>query len=314
MDRTAVGNDINPVAYCITKAKTNAPALSQLRRRLRMLHDEYDSNEWEGERRRLPPFFRVAYSAGTLRQILYLRERLRWRSSRVDCMVAALTLGALHGEVNSGEAYLSNQMPRTISTKPAYSMRFWRERGLRAPRRDVFDVLGRAATYRYETGVPLESATVTNTDIREMPRHMNEFPKPLRCVITSPPYLDMTSFEEDQWLRLWFLGSEPFPTRGIISSDDRHENRDSYWRLIGDMWRSLAQLLDDRANIVIRIGMRDVPPSQIAESLEGSAVIGGRRVRLISYESGEIQRRQTTAFRPGSTGVQVEVDCHFKMT
>src|SRR5258705_2335387 len=42
------------------------------------------------------------------------------------------------------------------------------------------------------------------------------------CVITSPPYLDVTNFEEDQWLRLWFLGGPPYPTRHRLASDDRH--------------------------------------------------------------------------------------------
>lgn len=38
----------------------------------------------------------------------------------------------------------------------------------------------------------------------------------VRCVITSPPYLDVTNFEEDQWLRLWFQGGPPKPTWGAF--------------------------------------------------------------------------------------------------
>jgi len=36
--------------------------------------------------------------------------------------------------------YLSNRMPRTISTKPDYSIRWWRERGLKPPRRETLRI------------------------------------------------------------------------------------------------------------------------------------------------------------------------------
>ena len=54
-------------------------------------------------------------------------------------------------------------------------------------------------------------------DMRQLPWVADQLPGPIRLVVTSPPYLDVTNFEEDQWLRLWFLGGPPFPTRGRIS-------------------------------------------------------------------------------------------------
>ena len=84
MGRQAIGNDINPVAYCVAKAKTNAPSLSQAKRRLTILEREYVPREWDTERRRLPEFFSYAYSRETLRQIVYLRSRLCWRDSDTD--------------------------------------------------------------------------------------------------------------------------------------------------------------------------------------------------------------------------------------
>jgi hypothetical protein len=140
------------------------------------------------------------------------------------------------------------------------------------------------------------------------------FPRPIRFVITSPPYFDTTSYEEDQWLRLWFLRGPPRPTYGLVSSDDRLENKVAYWRLIGDMWRSLAITVDPQADVVIRIGMKDTPPKEIAEALEASAMLAPRSVKLLHYEASAIKGRQTNAFRPGSKGVAVEVDCHFRMT
>ena len=120
----------------------------------------------------MPEFFQVAYAARTLQQLLYLRRELQWRSSRVDCMLAALVLGSLHGESERSPSYLSNQMPRTISTKPSYSVRFWREHGHHAPEREVFGFLRNRVDFRYESIPPDLRAKAFECDFRDLPDHL----------------------------------------------------------------------------------------------------------------------------------------------
>lgn len=315
MERRAIGCDINPVAYCITKAKTNAPRLADVRRRITLLERGFNPHDWETARRRLPVFFQHAYSPVTLRQVLYLRSRLRWLESDADCMIAALALGALHGESNRSPSYLSNQMPRTISTKPDYSVRYWQTNGFTAPKRDAFALLRRLLRFRYESDPPAERALVYQLDMRELPRSLKRaVTTPIRYVITSPPYLDVTSFEEDQWLRLWFLGGEPNPTYRKVSRDDRHERPADYWNMISDLWRMLGQVLGRRSHIVVRLGGKNLQPDQIARGLMATSVFSRRTVEMVDdYEVSAIRKRQTDAFRPGSKGCSVEVDCHFYM-
>ena len=237
MNRRAVACDVNPVAFCVTRAKTNAPVFSKALARLRVLEREFRPADWNLEAKSASEFYRLAFSQMTLRQLLFLRTRLRWKTSDTDCMIAALVLGSLHGETEKSPSYLSNQMPRTISTKPDYSVRFWKERGYRPPERDAFQLMRKQLRFRYESDPPARTATVLMTDMRELPRIRLGLRKPIRCVITSPPYFDVTSFEEDQWLRLWFLGCAPRPTYGRISKDDRHTSTSKYWDLVSDMWR-----------------------------------------------------------------------------
>lgn len=314
MGRRAIASDINPVAYCITRAKTNAPSLSTVRRRLTVLESRYDARRWEPPRRRMSEFFHHAFSRKTLRQLLYLRHALQWEHSDTDCMIAALVLGALHGESERSNSYLSNQMPRTISTKPAYSVRYWKSRNLIAPERDVFELLRDRAAFRYKSAPPQERGAVLRTDMRELPRLLKDYTGRVKCVITSPPYLDVTNFEEDQWLRLWFLGSLPKPTYRIISKDDRHERAERYWDMIADLWRVLGQLLSTVAHVVIRIGGKNFDPEQMGQRLKAASVFSQRRVELVEYETSEIKRRQTDAFRPGSKGCLIEADFHLRIT
>jgi DNA methylase len=310
MGRRAIACDINPVAYCVTRAKTNAPTTTRLKRRIGDLQRRFSLEAHTG-REPLPEFFAHAYHPDTLSELRYLRERLRWRTSDVDCMLAALILGSLHGEARENAPYLSNQMPRTISTKPAYSIRYWQRHGMTAPRKDVFALLRDRVAFRYASTPPPETAQVICADMRVLARRGAVPHGSIRTVITSPPYLDVTNFEEDQWLRLWFLGHAAHPTRGVISGDDRLYSVDRYWALIADTWRTLGVLLAEKSNVVMRIGMKGVRPERIAEGLLGCAVVSGRKVTLVSAETSEIRRRQTDAFRPGSKGCLLELDAHF---
>jgi hypothetical protein len=314
MKRRAVGCDVNPVAYCVTRAKTNAPTLAAARRRITLLEDSFESDAWEAPRRAMPTFFLVAYRPEVLRQLLYLRAQLRWQKSDTDAMIAGVTLGVLHGETERSPSFLSNQMPHTISTKPEYSVRFWRRHGFEAPRRNVFELVRTQLAFRYGSEPPSGKGVALQMDMRDLPRVSHDLPRPIRAVITSPPYLDVTRFEEDQWLRLWFLGGPPYPAYGRVSKDDRHTTAEGYWGLIADFWRALGQVLARRSNIVVRIGAVRSRPEQLVRTLRGAAVASGRRVELVHHEITEIKKRQTVMLRPNARGCSVEVDCHFAMT
>ena len=119
MNRHAVACDVNDVAYCLTRAKTAAPRLSSVRRRITQLENDFDGRSWRAMADEFDEFFHRAYRKRTLQQLCYLRQRLQWRNRDTDAMIAALVMGSLHGEMDKSSSYLSNQMPRTISTKPA---------------------------------------------------------------------------------------------------------------------------------------------------------------------------------------------------
>ena len=312
--RKAISSDVNDVAVCLTKAKTGAPSIGRLKARVSDLKKDFHFIKWSRAAACSDDFFQHAYSPTTLAQLLYLRDTLDWQKSRVDNMISALVLGSLHGETQS-KRYLSNQMPRTISTKPRYSIKFWKDRNLVAPERDAFKIISDMADFRYVSALPEGESVVLHADMRNLPTLIDTTKtEPIRCAVTSPPYLDVTSFEEDQWLRLWFLGGLSYPKKGAVSRDDRHGTTDNYWAFIGDLWRSLGAVMAARSHVVVRIGSRKVSPDQLKRGLAGCAQLSGRKTKLVSSQVTEIKRRQTDAFRPGSKGCVVELDCHFRFT
>jgi hypothetical protein len=125
--REALGGDTNPVAVCVSGAKADPPSLRELLDRIvKLQHSYYTVGVHDSE---LPggEFFESCFHRRTLQQLAFLRRRLQWRRSRTDRFIATLALGCLHGESHRTEWCFSNRMPRTISTKPEYSVRWWRE-------------------------------------------------------------------------------------------------------------------------------------------------------------------------------------------
>lgn len=315
LDRQAVATDINPVAACVTGAKAHVPALAEIEARLCLLVQEYKTTghqRLDEERHALPPFFRHAFHYRTLRELLFIRQHVDWRRDDVDRFITALALGSLHGETDKSSSCFSNQMPRTISTKPDYSIRYWQEHGLRPPRRRVFDILQDRAKLRLQEGRPDLDGVAVQADVREASVHLHSWRGRVKAVITSPPYLDVTNFEEDQWLRLWFLGGLPKPTYGLVSRDDRYNNREAYWRFLAEAWQGLTGLLARKAVIVCRIGGNKQSVGALANGLLGTLRSAIPSTSLLYGPVVSVPRqRQTRSFRPGTAGCGFEADFVF---
>ena len=315
LGRRAAGSDINPVAYCISRAKAERPKLGAVHERINELEHQChnsDQESLEALRKSLPEFYGRAFYPSTLRQLLFLRTSLGWSDNKVDRFLAALVVGSLHGEMDRSQAYFSNQMPRTICLKPAYSLRYWRERRLFPKKRQVFTMLKDKADFRLKDLPSYGTGLVKKSDAREISSQFASLEGKVSLVVTSPPYLKVTSYEEDQWLRLWFLGGAPQPTYGMVSTDDRHVDSEKYWEFLKDAWTGLAPLLKRKAKIVIRIGGIGIDGDEITTHLKASIQRVFPRAHLDKPPTQTaIVRRQSLNFLPKSKGCKYELDYVF---
>lgn len=313
-DREALGGDTNEVAICISRAKADPPQLGAVIDRIHELKKDFPRRDVGSIEAPHREFFNLCFAPSTLKQLLYLRKTLDWRKSRTDRMIAALSLGCLHGESHRSEWCFSNRMPRTISTKPAYSVRWWKERHCEPPKRDVFQILRFVARFRYESPLPERRGRVADSDVRRLGRVFSSHKGRVSLVITSPPYLNTTNYREDQWLRLWFLGGSPAP-EPEEQSDDRHRNAEKYWQFLKEAWKGISPLLRDGAHIVVRIGGRHLEEETTEQHLRKSLREGiGSSIRLRQQSSSRIKNGQVQAFHPGTEGIQVEHDFHYQLS
>ena len=304
--RRAICSDINPVAVCISRAKIQAPSHMEALSRLSQLEAEYEEVEDPSHE---DSFFQACYSYGTLRQLTYLRSRLSWESDHRDCFLTTLVLGCLHGESHRSSRYFSNRMPRTIATKPTYSMKWWQTHGYVAPKRDVFRLLRTEISYRFDTGRPELVGDAQLSDVRNASKTFESYLGAVDLIITSPPYLDTTHVLEDQWLRNWFVGGKTRPSN-IKRGDDRYTSQEQYWKFLAEAWEGIVGLLSKGdVIIVVRIGSSKLAFDDARERLVNSLLVGtDREVTLKSASTSEIVRSQLRSFRPNAVGIKQEYD------
>lgn len=308
--REAIGCDINPVAYCISAAKCNAPLLSKLHRRIEEISFNEECHDYPNEN---GEFFRRCFHSKTLEQILRVRRDLDWKNSPIDRFIAALALGALHGESHKSPLYFSNRMPRTISTKPRYSVKWWDRHELYPPQRDVFKILHELADYRYHSEPPELSADIKNIDARNSGKAFNSYRGRVSLIITSPPYLDTTNFTEDQWLRLWFLGGYDAPNSRNLG-DDRYYSAAPYWGFLQQVWKGVSDMIADDAYIVIRLGGKKLSCQDASEEMT-KTLCGGleHAVQLESAISTDIKNSQKRSFQSRRHTGSVEYDLRYRV-
>ncbi len=309
--RDAAGCDLHPVAVCITGAKCNPPNRDDIILRLGQLEEHFTVLPPPTLTKGMAEFFHACFHPDTYDQVRFLRANLNWRDDRTDRFIAALCLGALHGESHRSPNYFSNRMPRTISTKPAYSLRWWEKHGYVAPYRNVFVILRGMIDFRFRTPPPDNRGEVAESDARKAQSAFPHLEGRVTDIITSPPYLDTTNYREDQWLRLWFLGEKPKSAQ--TRDDGRHYNKPLYWKFLKDAWRGVSPLLASQARIVVRIGGRRLTKEEMFDSLMTSLKQAtGRRVQAVDDGvTSPVKRTQANSFRGTKASPTVEHDFCF---
>ncbi|GAA1788588.1 hypothetical protein [Actinomadura chokoriensis] len=243
----SVGIDINPVAAAIARAKLiKVTPGSVVRLARQILNDGFRGEIPEGE------FWRWCFEQETLRELVTLRKALLEMNTPTAAMLRAVMLGILHGPRNKGvPSYLSNQMPRTYASKPAYAVKFWTEREMEPVRVPALEVIERRAQRLLYAAPPAHGGKVYVGDSVET---LNRLRQKFDLVVTSPPYYGMRTYVADQWLRSWFLGGPPEVPYGTHGQIARQPNQEAFIQALAEVWTATARRCHQGARLAIRFG------------------------------------------------------------
>jgi hypothetical protein len=178
----------------------------------------------------------------------------------------------------------------------------------------VFELLRDRALYRLGGELPAMRGAVALSDARDSGEVFRGLEGRVKAVITSPPYLNVTRYEEDQWLRLWFLGLDSKPTYSAVSRDDRHSSEENYWEFLSDVWEGIAPIIGRKAVFVCRLAAKDVTRKELTENLYETILSAFPRAYMVCRPKiSRIRNRQTNHFRPGAKGCFFEMDHVFML-
>lgn len=301
------GVDSSPVAHAIAQAKLiQATAIEITDLCLHILQSINSATVPKGE------FWRWAYHEETLINICKLRKYFASRSHLTKSEVAlkAIILGILHGPLMKTQfSYLSNQMPRTFATKPDYSVKYWKKKKLKPKRIDLSELVFRKAEYIFNEQLPNNvKGKIVKGDSRTI-GNLNE--EKFNWVITSPPYLGMSTYEQDQWLRKWFLNG-PEEIDYSYKNQIKHGSELSFAKDLAKVWKNTAEKCEPNAKLVIRFGAlpsqsEKTPSDLIKESLK-LADCGWILTTIRKAGKPQESHRQANQFKNSAGGYIEEID------
>ena len=132
--RIGIGNDLNDLAYVLTKGKLANPNLDNVLARLDDLEMSYYRKDWLNFSG-MPNKVRMIFHPETQKHLMYLKRELDWKNDDIDAFLTMVLMGAMHGQ-SSG--FLSLSMPNTFSMGWNYVKKYIAKHNLKRPNRDAF--------------------------------------------------------------------------------------------------------------------------------------------------------------------------------
>ena len=209
LGRTPFGNDINPLSTIMARPRLNPPTLDAVQQRLDKIDFSVSADA--------PSELLAFYHPQTLHAIAALRSYLQQRREAgtldaVDEWIRMVALNRLTGHSSGFFSVYTLPPNQAVSVKS--QQRINERRQQTPPQRDVRSIILRksrqllsdcSATVRQHlTAVASNSLLLTNpaAATAQIPAGS------VSLVVTSPPFLNVVQYAEDNWLRCWFAGIE----------------------------------------------------------------------------------------------------------
>lgn len=244
MGRRAIGNDINPLSLLLTRPRLCSPSLALVARRL----EEVDWRAGRPDNDDLLAF----YSERTLRQICALRSRLIERAPlgvTPDPALDWIRMVALNRLSGHSPGFFSVY---TLPPNQAVSVRAQRKinesRNQVPPERNVARIILKKTRALLSDG-PLQSAAPFL--LTTAPAHATPFipDHSVSLVVTSPPFLDIVQYADDNWLRCWFAGID---VRSVAITQYRTE---AAWQgMVRDTLTELGRIVRPGGYVAFEVG------------------------------------------------------------
>ena len=244
MGRQPIGNDINPLSILLTRPRLAPPTHHEVTQRLHQIR--LDAGEIED------PGLLAFYSPRTLRHICALRGWLIERAALggnpdpVDDWIRMVAINRLTGHSPGFFSVYTLPPNQAVSVKAQQKIN--EKRGQTPPDRDVKTLISKKTVSLLSDG-----ATPRHPPPQFVIGTAQSTPSidtaSVQLVVTSPPFLDIVQYAEDNWLRCWFAGID-------VASVDiaQHRNVASWQKMVRGVLNELARIVRPNGHVAFEVG------------------------------------------------------------
>lgn len=246
LGRVPWGNDINPLSLTFTRPRLHPPTLDQVESRLRKInleqHDEF------------PEDLLAFYHPETLRDVCALKKYFTAKSpDAIDDWLRLVALNRLTG--HSPGFFSVYTLPPNQAVSVVSQRKINEKRKQTPPRRDVVKIILKKSRQLLGDVTPDTRRTLAR--VANCARFTNspadathELPDDsVSLVVTSPPFLNVVQYADDNWLRCWFLGIDPASVKLTVP-----RKIDAWRESMTGMLRELRRALKPGGHVAFEVG------------------------------------------------------------
>jgi DNA modification methylase len=278
LGRIPVGCDVNPLSALLCKPRMHAVEMAAIEKRLSEIQLRHADDIRED--------LLVFYHPDTLRELCALREYFLWREKEglldhVDAWIRMVATNRLTG--HSAGFFSVYTLPPNQAVSIASQIRINEKRQQSPERRNIQRIILKKSASLLKDLSPTEKkhlkalgekAQLLTANSTETPAIANNS---ISLVVTSPPFLDIVQYDQDNWLRCWFNG---FDSKAVPIWQLR--NAEAWQQAMTQVFTELQRVLVDGGVVAFEVGeirkgnilMEDlVLPAAMASGLEAFAIL-----------------------------------------
>jgi len=237
LGRIGLGVDISPLGLEIAKAKQKNVKLIDVINRLKEI--DFSKNRTEGYEE-----FKDIYHPKTYSQLLNIRRQLK--NTPVDNLIKAIILGRLHGH---SDAFFSVWTFNVISMSKERIKKQSEKRGIKPQYRDIVPrIIKKAKEVLRDTIKEQPKSKLWMADTRNMYFIPSNY---VHLIVTSPPFMNVINYIDDNWLRFWFLDFDKDKLRGKLIQTD---NLEEYKKFIKECMKEMNRVMIKGKYCIIEVG------------------------------------------------------------
>jgi hypothetical protein len=244
MGRRPMGNDVNPLSVLLTRPRLNPPSADEVAHRLDRV--PWDSGEIENTA------LLVFYSPRTLSRLCALRRWLLEKApldspaSPVDDWIRMVAINRLTG--HSPGFFSVYTLPPNQAASASSQRKINQKRGQTPPDRDLKKlILKKTASLLSDGPIMAHPESLLSTHAAQSTPAIKS--GSVQLVVTSPPFLDIVQYAEDNWLRSWFAGID------ASSVAIAHHRTEAAWQaMVRDTLIELARIVRHGGHVAFEVG------------------------------------------------------------